>query len=306
MDIGDFITPFVDEAFLFHDWAEKLLQAGITIWNYVISGLIGLLGIDLETFAGGAGLDFVMTVHPAFLSLACPLFVCFFLYNLYYESFEEKRDRDHSLWSIVKTFVPLVIGEVVLVFSVTIVVQIFKTGFWLVSEVTGYSLDFLCLDSESLIAMIEADRMDSGSDIIGGIIMLLLSMFTCIVLVVCAGMLVYIVYFRYIKLYAMLPFSSLAFCMLTGPQEFRRVSFMYIKYTMVLALQSVAMLIMIILCNVLIGGGIQELLDMLSVVMDRAPFLTVFIHYLAVIFNCCLTVGAAKGSEVVVEKWLLH
>lgn len=304
MDIGDFITPFVDEAFLFDKWAEQLLQVGITIWNWVISKIIGLLGIDLETFAGGAGLDFVKTIQPAFLSLACPLFICFFLYNLYYESFEEKRDND--FWSIIKMFVPLVIGEAVLMNSITIVVQIFRTGFWLVKEVTGYSLDSLLIDSEKILAMMEENSLRGEPDIVGGIVRLLFSFFTCIVLIVCAGLLVYIVYFRNLKLYAMLPFSSLAFCMFTGPQEFKRVSFMYIKYTLVLALQSVAMLIMIILCNVICNAGINDILNAFSLLFSISPFMSIVCHYLVIIFNCCLTVGAAKGSEVVIEKWLLH
>ena len=306
MDITALIEELLDAQFRFDEWAEKVLEVGIDIWNFAVVAIVRLLGTDLDSFAGGAGLDFVMNLQPVFLSIAAPLFVCFFFYNIYEQSYEEKKSR-LDIWNVIQMFYPLVIGEAILTYSTDIVVWVFKMGFYLVRSVTHYNIDSLLIDKDVVMQAMADNELTFGEDIVGGILQLLLSLFTVVILVVCALMLFYIVDFRYIKLYALLPFSSLAFCTYVGPQEFRRISVMYFKYITALALESVAMLVTIILCNVIVTGNIDSgIMDIVGLFHIDNHFGILLAHYLVLIFNCCMTVGAAKGSEQVIERWLVH
>lgn len=300
-NIAQTINELLDTIFVFDEWAVVLLRIGIYIWNWAIVLLFRLFNMDLNTFAGGAGLKFVESLQPIFLSVASPLLVCFFLYNLYYDSFEEKRNSD--FWNIIKMFLPLVLGEVFLVNSIAIVSSFFKIGFGMVEMVTKYNPSNLLVNAETIMQLMNDYDLVLGNDVIGGLVLLLLSLITMLVMVICAGILIYTVYFRYLKLYAMIPFSSLAFCTYAGPQELKRVAWMYIKYVAILALESVAMLIMIILCNAILSGGMPEVLQLFP---DAPNIVILILQYLIIIFNCCLTVGAAKGAETMLSKFALH
>lgn len=296
------MNEWMDTLFLFDETAEVLLLIGIRIWNWSMGIIFQLFQMDLDTFAGGAGMDFVTTLQPVFLSIAAPLFVCFFFYNVYYESFEEKRNTD--FWSIIKMFFPLLFGELLLTNSVSVVSYIFKIGFWLVRAITHYEPVNLLVDEATIMQTLQEFGMILENNVLSGLILLLVGFLTMVILVICAGILIYTVYFRFLKLYAVLPFSSLAFCTYSGPQELKRIGWMYAKYISVLALESVAMLIMIILCNAILSSGMPELLKLFP---DNGTILLTFIvQCLVIIFNCCLTVGAAKGAEAMLSKFILH
>lgn len=300
-NVAQTINELLDSVFVFDEWAIILLKIGIKVWNWAIVLLFRLFKMNLNTFADGAGLEFVERLQPIFLSVASPLLVCFFLYNMYYDSFEEKRNSD--FWSIIKLFLPLFLGEVLLANSVTIVSWIFNVGFMMVEKVFSYSPTNLLVDDEKIMELMVDYDIVLGNDIVGGLVLLLLSLITMLVLVICAGILIYTVYFRFLKLYAMIPLSSLAFCTYAGPQELKRVGWMYIKNVAVLALEAVTMLIMVILCNVVLSGGMPEILQL----FPSAPNIVILIlQYLIIIFNCCLTVGAVKGAETMLSKFVLH
>lgn len=304
MNFTDIFQRGLDEFFPFDEWAEVVIRIGIKIWNYAILSIVSLLQLDLETYAGGAGMDFARSIHTVFLSVSAPLLVVIFFWHVYELSYEDRK-QGSDFWSILSTFYPLVIGEALLTYSIDIVAWVFRLGFYLVKSVTSFSIDSLMIDETVIVNDLQNNQL-GASDAVGGILLLLLSFFTVIVILVCVCLLFYIVYFRYIKLYALLPFSSLAFVTYVGPQEFKRIATMYFKYILALALESVAMLISIILCNVLITGTISNGIGGIVDLFLGNNFAILVSHLLIIIFNCAMTVGACKGSEMMIERWLVH
>lgn len=294
MEILDFLLTFDEYAF-------SLQMFGVRIWNKVMLWVYQLLGMDLEEFAGGRGLDIVQSISTTFTGVAAILFVLFFIYNIYHESFEEQR-KDLNFWGIIRMFLPLAFGEALITNSGAIVTLIFRMGFSLVQMVVKDDLGGLIIDEAVVRQAYESLKSDAGGiHLIRDLIWLLVSFICMIVMVICAGILLYTIYYRYLKLYCIIPFSSLAFSTIIGPQELKRIGMMYGKYVCTLALESVAMLIMILICNAVLSGGIPEL----EALMEN-EFMLMLLHNVTMVFTCCLTVGAVKGSEVMLEKWLLH
>lgn len=303
MDIFESINDWLVEViFPFDEFASIILRLGIHIWNNATVLLLRLLGMDMDTFAGGTGMRFIEYVYPFFLSVAVPLFVCFFLYNLYCESFEERKFGD--FWTIFRMFVPLVIGEVLLANSMPIIRTVFRMGVGMVQSIVGTDIHYLIIDEAAMTYYINSYEQELGANVLGGLLMLAASILTTMILIICAGILIYTVYFRFLKLYVMLPFAPLALSTYIAPHEIKRISFQYGKYIIVLALENVAMLIMLILCNVVLSAGIPELLSLLD--SETNLFIVMIVHLLVIIFNVTLTVGTVKGTETMLERWLMH
>lgn len=299
--VHEAVMELLDKLFVFDEYAFYLQLFGVRIWNKVMAWTFQLLGMDLEEFAGGSGLDIVQSISTAFTGVAAILFVLFFIYNIYHESFEEQR-KELNFWGVIRLFLPLALGEVLITNSAAVVTQIFRMGFALVQMVTKSDLGNLMIDEMVIAQAYESFKNSAdGINLIRDLILFLVSLICMIVMVICAGILLYIVYYRYLKLYCIIPFSSLAFSTVIGPQELKRIGMMYGKYVCVLALESVAILIMIVLCNAVLSGGIPEL----EALMEN-DFMLMLLRNITMMFTCCLTVGSAKGSEVLLEKWLLH
>ena len=95
MNFTDIFQRGLDEFFPFDEWAEVMIRIGIKIWNYAILSIVSLLQLDLETYAGGAGMDFARSIHTVFLSVSAPLLVVIFFWHVYELSYEDRKQGSY-------------------------------------------------------------------------------------------------------------------------------------------------------------------------------------------------------------------
>lgn len=272
-------------------------------WNITTGIAFGLLGDDLNSLADGVPMAFIDSIQPYFVAIGTTLFVLFFLYGLFESSFEDSR---FDLYTVVKSILSLILGEFLMSNSRMILTGILSVVGGLMLRISGDDLSGLQLNSSEVF-----DTINKWSDanLFEQLVVFILCLVTALVMMICAGILVYVVYLRFVKILFVLPFAPLAISSMSGPPEIKRTALQYFKYFIVLALEAVGIMIAILICNALLKGGIPTLESaILSSMPDASTstraFTSILLEMFMNIFTCCLTVSSAKGSEMVIQKMI--
>lgn len=290
-DAFDAIMPF-DEI------SSELMQTGISIWNNLISVAYALLGLKIEEFSGGAGYQLVEKVSPTFATVGTALMLIFYFYGLYNESFE---DRQFDVWSMAKSIALLSLGEYMLTSCNKIMSIILQVCAGLITTLGSGKMDGLRIDANRYVPDFAAMNFGPGK----GLIAVLITLITMLVMLLCCGVIIYVVYFRYIKILVCMPFAPLAISTLTGTPEIRRTSAAYLRYFCSLALETVVIMLALMLCNVILSGGMPELITAVQQTGHTVGDLsTLVLDCFFVMFTCCLTVGSVKGAEQLTTRML--
>ncbi|MBO5239449.1 MAG: hypothetical protein J6B50_11855 [Lachnospiraceae bacterium] len=287
-----------------------LLSAGVSIlnvaanfWNKTIGIAFTLLGEDIDSFAGGEPIALIDKIQPCFVAIGTTMLVLFFLYGLFESSFEDTR---FDMYTIVKSIVSLILAEFLMSNSRMILSGVLSVVGGLMLQISGSSFDGLQLSTSDIFGSMQ---VWSDANFIEQLIVLILCLITALVMMICAGILVYVVYFRYVKILFALPFAPLAISSMSGPPEIKRTGLQYFKYFIVLALEAVGIMIAILICNALLKGGIPTLENAVLGSMQNASastlaFTRILLEMFKNIFTCCLTVASAKGSEQLLQKMI--
>jgi len=290
-DAFDSIMPF-DEI------SAALLNAGINVWNNLLSVAYALLGLNIKDFSGGAGYHLVVKVSPVFATVGTILMLLFYFYGLYNESFEDKQ---FDVWGMAKSIALLSLGEFLLTNCNKIMSIILKACGGIISTIGGGQIDGLKIHADSYVPDFEA--MNFGPGI--GFIAVLITLITMLVMLLCSGVIIYVVYFRYIKILICMPFAPLAISTITGNSEVRRTSAAYLRYFCSLALESIVIMLALMFCNVILSGGMPELVTaMESAGWHTGDLTTVILDCFFIMFTCCLTVGSVKGAEQLASRMI--
>lgn len=294
---ADKLSEAFDKLMPFDELSEVLLRVGIDFWNAIISVAYVLLGINVEEFAGGEAYHLLQTIMPVFYGVASTLTVLFFFYGFYEESFE---DRKNDIWGMARSIGMLIVTVLLVTNSNTVLSGILTICSGIMSLIANKGTAGLQIDSGIYIADFQNLNLGLGL----GLIMLLLSLITMLVLLLCAGIIVYVVYFRYIKVLLCMPFAPLALSTLCANREVQRTTYSYVRYFIALASEVIAIMLALILCNAILSGGIPELLQAISTVKGNSSsqISVCIMDCFAIIFTCCLTVGSVKGAEQLMTR----
>lgn len=278
-------------------------QSACGFWNNALRLAYNLLGSNVEDFAGGNALSIIENVKPYFNALGTSLMIIFFFYGLFQQSYE---DTNMDVYTVVRCLIPLCIGEFLMANFNVILSTITAIASGMVNAITSTDLDYIYLDEpEHLSDIVNGISGDENTIMLLILTFLVLSVCS-LVMVVCGGVIIYIVYFRYLKILLCMPFCPLAIASMSGSHEVKRMGFQYFKYFTILALEAVVILIAILLCNAVLSAGSGEIIRYLVGSADAASstgyFTNLFAYAFVDVFTCCLTVASAKGAETLLQK----
>ncbi len=289
--LADKLKEVFDELIRYDEVATDLIKVGSKLWNGLISVAYQLLGLSVEDFSGGSGYELIERVSPTFAAVGTLLMILFYLYGLFEESFEDKQ---FDVWAMVKSIGLLCLGEYLLTNCNKLLCIVLKTCGGLISYFGSRDLLGLKITPDQYISDFEEVALGPGK----GLVALLFALVTVLVMMLCAGVIVYVVYFRYIKILMCLPFAPLAISTITGNREVKRTSYAYLRYFCSLALESIVIMLALMLCNAILGGGMPELVKAIEGIgWHVGDLMTLILDCFMLMFTCCLTVGSVKGAE---------
>ena len=88
------------------------------------------------------------------------------------------------------------------------------------------------------------------------LLMMILAVIIALVIIFCGFMLIYTVYFRFLKILVIVPFGALAFSTVSGNRVVSHSAVSYAKYFLSIVLEAVTMALAIIVCNAFLNAGL--------------------------------------------------
>ena len=239
----------------FGDMILFFVRFSLSIWNGANRLLFNNLTKTPENFSGGAAWSKLMEFDWIFKGVGASLVATFMLVSFCMESIDLKESfRAENLLGY---FIRLSVAEVLVVFHAEIVQEVFKITGGMVKLLLGSSAFGLTLtpEQEQCLLNFNVNSWTEILDILAGLIVLLLAFIVLLIMLVMAGGIFFITYFRFIRILIMVPYGALAFSTVSGNRIFNETAINYIKNMLVLALDGVTMALALVVCNAFVSGG---------------------------------------------------
>ena len=130
------------------------------------------------------------------------------------------------------------------------------------------------------------------------LLMMILAVIIALVIIFCGFMLIYTVYFRFLKILVVVPFGALAFSTVSGNRMVSHSAVSYAKYFLSIVLEAVTMALAIIVCNAFLNAGLPTFTS------DYADWTKALMYMCELTFSVAMTVGAVKGAQGLTSKAL--
>ena len=270
------------DIFKLGDKILALLQIVFGFWNKQVGVVYGLLGQSPESFKGGGPWSAIEKINPVFVAVGSSLVVLFFVIGFCAESVDVKEDMRFE--TILRMFIRLCIAEYFVTNNVTIMKAFFQTIGNIVQTMTPGTISNLKIDSAQADVI---KNLGFGESLVMLIITTLLS----IVVIICGFFILYTVYFRFLKLYVIVPLGSIAFSTLGGNRTVANTASTYAKYFLAVTFEAVTMALAIVVCNAFINAGLPTFTGSYE---DWAKTL---IYLCEMTFSIAMTVGFVKGAQ---------
>ena len=127
---------------------------------------------------------------------------------------------------------------------------------------------------------------------------MVLTVVIALVIIVCGFMLLYTVYFRFLKIMVLVPMGAIAFSTVGGNRMVSNTAVSYAKYFLSIVFEAVTMALAIIMCNAFINAGLPEFTS------SYADWTQVLIYLCELTFAVALTVGSVKGAQNLTSRAL--
>lgn len=137
-----------------------------------------------------------------------------------------------------------------------------------------------------------------GVIILASLLMMILAVIIALVIIFCGFMLIYTVYFRFLKILVVVPFGALAFSTVSGNRMVSHSAVSYAKYFLSIVLEAVTMALAIIVCNAFLNAGLPTFTS------DYADWTKALMYMCELTFSVAMTVGAVKGAQGLTSKAL--
>ena len=255
--------------------AAEQIQGGIDTWNAAVENVLSLLAISPVDFQEGAAWAYIDKIYPYMAIVAGSLLAVVMLYRMCKETMDIRQEL--GLNAIIKMFCTFILAEAIVLNSMSITKLLFRIAGGCITVLGG-------IGYEPLTA--SAVLSETSLGLLSGIVALLVGL----AFYVMAFLLIYTVYFRFFKIYLIVPLSVIAYALLAGGQELTRSGIAYFKTLVTYTFEIVLILLAINIGNRLGSVGSIVLED--NIVWQMlCPLLTVG-----------LVVGAAMKAEDILRK----
>lgn len=278
---------------MFDFFGERLydiLNIALTVWNVICSNVFDLLAVSPTSFKNGGPWKIISEAEPVFTGVASSLVVLFFVWGFCSQSIDVKEDIRFE--EIFRLLLRLVLADYLVSNSVTIM-KAFFTSIGAFVRLIGIG------DGRKISLSEEQIETIKGLGLIDGLFMCLIGLILALIIIGCAFLLLYTVYFRFLKILVIVPLGAIAFATLAGTSQISHTFLTYCRYFFAVMLEAVVMALAILVCNAVLSAGFS-----LDFGNDFLGWMTVLIYLFEMTFSCVLTVGAVKGAESLCQKAL--
>lgn len=266
-----------------------LLKTVVAFWNDKIALVFELLGQSPTEFKGGGPWRVISDIEPIFVGVGSSLVVLFFVIGFCSESIDVKEEIRFE--TVLRMLMRLGIAEWLVANNVTIMKAFFQSVGTLVGLVTNSGTTKLKIPQEQ-------------QDIIEGLgfgeslLMMILAVIIALVIIFCGFMIVYTVYFRFLKILVIVPFGAIAFSTTSGNRMVSHTAVTYAKHFLAVLLEAVTMALAIIVCNAFLNAGLPTFTS------DYADWTKALMYMCELTFSVAMTVGSVKGAQSLTSKML--
>ena len=266
-----------------------LLKTVVAFWNDKIALVFELLGQSPTEFKGGGPWRVISDIEPIFVGVGSSLVVLFFVIGFCSESIDVKEEIRFE--TVLRMLMRLGIAEWLVANNVTIMKAFFQSVGTLVGLITNSGITKLKIPQEQ-------------QDIIEGLgfgeslLMMILAVIIALVIIFCGFMIVYTVYFRFLKILVIVPFGAIAFSTTSGNRMVSHTAVTYAKHFLAVLLEAVTMALAIIVCNAFLNAGLPTFTS------DYADWTKALMYMCELTFSVAMTVGSVKGAQNLTSKKL--
>lgn len=266
-----------------------LLKTVVAFWNDKIALVFELLGQSPTEFKGGGPWRVISDIEPIFVGVGSSLVVLFFVIGFCSESIDVKEEIRFE--TVLRMLMRLGIAEWLVANNVTIMKAFFQSVGALVGLITNSGTTKLKIPQEQ-------------QDIIEGLgfgeslLMMILAVIIALVIIFCGFMIVYTVYFRFLKILVIVPFGAIAFSTTSGNRMVSHTAVTYAKNFLAVLLEAVTMALAIIVCNAFLNAGLPTFTS------DYADWTKALMYMCELTFSVAMTVGSVKGAQSLTSKML--
>lgn len=266
-----------------------LLKTVVAFWNDKIALVFELLGQSPTEFKGGGPWRVISDIEPVFVGVGSSLVVLFFVIGFCSESIDVKEEIRFE--TVLRMLMKLGIAEWLVANNVTIMKAFFQSVGALVGLITNSGTTKLKIPQEQ-------------QDIIEGLgfgeslLMMILAVIIALVIIFCGFMIVYTVYFRFLKILVIVPFGAIAFSTTSGNRMVSHTAVTYAKHFLAVLLEAVTMALAIIVCNAFLNAGLPTFTS------DYADWTKALMYMCELTFSVAMTVGSVKGAQSLTSKML--
>lgn len=266
-----------------------LLKTVVAFWNDKIALVFELLGQSPTEFKGGGPWRVISDIEPIFVGVGSSLVVLFFVIGFCSQSIDVKEEIRFE--TVLRMLMRLGIAEWLVANNVTIMKAFFQSVGTLVGLITNSGTTKLKIPQEQ-------------QDIIEGLgfgeslLMMILAVIIALVIIFCGFMIVYTVYFRFLKILVIVPFGAIAFSTTSGNRMVSHTAVTYAKHFLAVLLEAVTMALAIIVCNAFLNAGLPTFTS------DYADWTKALMYMCELTFSVAMTVGSVKGAQSLTSKML--
>ncbi len=276
-------------AFKLGEQILSLLQMVFGFWNNQVNLVFELLGQSPVAFKGGGPWGIISGIEPIFVSVGSALVVLFFVMGFCAESVDVKEEMRFE--AILRMMIRVGLAEYFVANNVTIMRAFFTSiGNWVAMLTPNRATELVISEEQA-----EVIRNLSFTE---SLVMLILAAFLSIIILICGFFLIYTVYFRFLRLFLIIPLGSVALSTLSGNRTVSHTAVTYIKYFLACTFEAVVMALAIIVCNAFISAGMP------SFTGEYADWTKVLIYLCEMTFTVSMTVASVKGAQSLTSKVL--
>lgn len=263
----------------------SMIEFGFSLWNKVVELVLNIVSQSPMQFGGGKAWSSISGFLPLFQAIGVSLIVICFLISLFSQSISIKDDL--RIENILRLFIRLSFSEFLVVHSVDIMSAIFS---WVgnIMLYLGNTPSFTLQLTEEQRSIIEKVGF------LDGLVVFILGVIIFFITIACSAFMIYTVYFRFMHIFLLVPYFSLAMSTFAGTGTISSVMVSYIKNFLAVAFEGVTIILAIIISNAFIEAGI-DVKEIFGVNMP--DFLKVLMNLLVMMFSVGITVGSVKGAR---------
>lgn len=266
-----------------------LLKTVVAFWNDKVSLVFELLGQSPTEFKDGGPWQVISNIEPIFVAVGSSLVVLFFVIGFCSESIDVKEEIRFE--TVLRMLMRLSISEWLVANNVTIMKAFFESIGALVGLITNSGSPKLKIPNEQ-------QEIIEGLGFGESLLMMILAVIIALVIIFCGFMLIYTVYFRFLKILVIVPFGAIAFSTTSGNRMVSHTAVTYAKHFLAVLLEAVTMALAIIVCNAFLSAGLP------SFTSDYADWTKALMYMCELTFGVAMTVGSVKGAQELTTKML--